>query len=725
MKRVKVYPPCPECMDSEFKKGGNWIQKATKSIERRGTEGKCTGSNFGGPGCPPGSKQYNLAKTFRKLAAAHKKEFGGEADQNVGINEYGTSLLNNFRNSLTTNAVNAFTEDTLQGIMQDPTAFLQYGGDMDMGYGYNPENYNIDSYIGQKQSLENDFNTSMWNLMTGMEQVRNSPTEWKAKTKFNREHPNFEQYKKEYRQQEKDAIRVAKNQNPWIQPYPWQMMELGGVSLPKAQNGITVPSLVNYQAAPPGKKEQKVNEQRQREEKRRKVMLQNATQNYNPAVANAYWNANSQFSYPFTQQLINGDFITVPTYPTPYYSNEYYNPSETNIPITSSNTAALTSGSNYKTENYNQTGTTNLGTNKPNQTHTALTDEDIEGKSKEETATKKDVNETDAAKKVEASRQRGNVFDEEETQTTTTDSAPASTPAGSYGYNPYYNSFVVYPQMGMFGQRTGRMPIAFDMNNTTPVIETRRALLPGNRIKSIRFDHYSQPTGYEIPVKPSATPAKTWKTPEVTATDEERSFSENETPYWRADERMFEYGGGLPRFQYLGEVPELEQERRRKELTQFPASAWPLWMQKPKGTNSGKTNAENIQEWNNSIKDDNPWASTTLKKMNSITRHAIGPAIAAVTSIGRQRTAQPFNLEDMTAAEKVMRNRKIADTGWNPFNPVGVEGSPNRFTPVQFTGYNAKKGGRVRKFQQGGTYSLTDTEIQELLDSGAEIEFLD
>ena len=57
---------------------GKWIQEATKSIKKRGTEGVCTGSKFGGPGCPPGSKRYNLAKTFRKMAKS-KKEEGGYA----------------------------------------------------------------------------------------------------------------------------------------------------------------------------------------------------------------------------------------------------------------------------------------------------------------------------------------------------------------------------------------------------------------------------------------------------------------------------------------------------------------------------------------------------------------------------------------------------------------------------------------------------------------------
>lgn len=50
-----------------------WIQKATASIKRRGTEGVCTGSKFGGPTCPPGSKRYNLAKTFRKMAKRRKR----------------------------------------------------------------------------------------------------------------------------------------------------------------------------------------------------------------------------------------------------------------------------------------------------------------------------------------------------------------------------------------------------------------------------------------------------------------------------------------------------------------------------------------------------------------------------------------------------------------------------------------------------------------------------
>jgi len=51
----------------------NWIQDVNKSIERRGTKGVCTGKKFGSSSCPPGSKRYNLAKTFKKMAKKRKK----------------------------------------------------------------------------------------------------------------------------------------------------------------------------------------------------------------------------------------------------------------------------------------------------------------------------------------------------------------------------------------------------------------------------------------------------------------------------------------------------------------------------------------------------------------------------------------------------------------------------------------------------------------------------
>ena len=62
-----------EAVMLEKEEDDKWIQGAEKDIEKRGTEGVCTGDKFGGPTCKPGTKRYNLAKTFRKMAKDRKK----------------------------------------------------------------------------------------------------------------------------------------------------------------------------------------------------------------------------------------------------------------------------------------------------------------------------------------------------------------------------------------------------------------------------------------------------------------------------------------------------------------------------------------------------------------------------------------------------------------------------------------------------------------------------
>ena len=69
-----LYPSGGIPIRNEYKTGGrvglkkgsdkNWIQKATKNMR---TDKPCTGKKFGSKSCPPGSKRYNLAKTFRKM----------------------------------------------------------------------------------------------------------------------------------------------------------------------------------------------------------------------------------------------------------------------------------------------------------------------------------------------------------------------------------------------------------------------------------------------------------------------------------------------------------------------------------------------------------------------------------------------------------------------------------------------------------------------------------
>ena len=49
-----------------------WIQRVSREIKKRGTKGVCTGKKFGGPSCKPGSKRYNLARTFKAMAKKRK-----------------------------------------------------------------------------------------------------------------------------------------------------------------------------------------------------------------------------------------------------------------------------------------------------------------------------------------------------------------------------------------------------------------------------------------------------------------------------------------------------------------------------------------------------------------------------------------------------------------------------------------------------------------------------
>ena len=56
-----------------------WIQKATKNMRK---DKPCTGEKFGSETCPPGSKRYNLAKTFRKMAK--EEVFGPKLTKYLG-----------------------------------------------------------------------------------------------------------------------------------------------------------------------------------------------------------------------------------------------------------------------------------------------------------------------------------------------------------------------------------------------------------------------------------------------------------------------------------------------------------------------------------------------------------------------------------------------------------------------------------------------------------------
>ena len=82
-----------------YKSGGNgddkWIQKATKNMRK---DKPCTGKKFGSKTCPPGTKRYELAKTFRKMNRKKAAEGGRIGLANGGLSHasgYSPVLGNN------------------------------------------------------------------------------------------------------------------------------------------------------------------------------------------------------------------------------------------------------------------------------------------------------------------------------------------------------------------------------------------------------------------------------------------------------------------------------------------------------------------------------------------------------------------------------------------------------------------------------------------------------
>ena len=136
---------CTECDKMNYKKGGQkkkWMKKATKNMRK---DKPCSGNKFGGPTCPPGSKRYNLAKVFRKLAEKRKKEMGGSA----GMNELdiGKNNINYFKKALQSNAQMYNQDLAMQNAIQQDMRPEQYavGGtyyDQNI-FGFDPSATNV------------------------------------------------------------------------------------------------------------------------------------------------------------------------------------------------------------------------------------------------------------------------------------------------------------------------------------------------------------------------------------------------------------------------------------------------------------------------------------------------------------------------------------------------------------------------------------------------------
>jgi hypothetical protein len=252
-----------------FKEGGeNWIQGVSKDIKKRGTEGKCTGSNFGGSGCPPGSPQYNLAQTFRKMAKARKKQFGGAtngaAPQNTTTDDITKYRKDMMQNHLAQNNYDVMVQqeaDAVQAmvdqqVMQNQMNQQQYMmarggqpcyecGGQHMQYGGNPYNPygrktqdNTGAYVsaysdmkGQHAQDRKSFGNAAINFTNDMFGISQQEPDYKLKTKtkfVDKDAKNqYKDYKKNMKNQDNNQFTQLNNQLAGYQEgQPINMMDL-------------------------------------------------------------------------------------------------------------------------------------------------------------------------------------------------------------------------------------------------------------------------------------------------------------------------------------------------------------------------------------------------------------------------------------------------------------------------------------------------------------------
>ena len=130
----------------------------------------------------------------------------------------------------------------------------------------------------------------------------------------------------------------------------------------------------------------------------------------------------------------------------------------------------------------------------------------------------------------------------------------------------------------------------------------------------------------------------------------------------------------------------------------------------------------------------NKWAETTMKRksdkfgLRNRNWTKFLPAAGQVAAAIGNAINEPDNMAEVRRSTDAMSIyspdrtwRAGADAGMNAFNPVGV--TPARSAPVQYTG--GAYGQYGGQFKEGGTYMLSDADIERMKAMGATIEYLD
>ena len=701
-RKVIVHPPCPECEQQMFASGGNWIQGVENSIELRGTEGKCSGSNFGGPDCPQGSRQYNLAKTFRKMAAERKKALGGStAPMGTDIDKYGKSRTNALQGFVSNNARNAVMEDFIVS-----GEIFDYGGisgDMSV-YGYDPARAQLDPYIKQMTAQSQNIQNTLKGGLNAWDTASNIFTT-QEHLKFNEKFLTPEQkaaidrYKKDPNTY--DANKLIETSRFAINPNQVSFNRYGGVpkfDLAGANTPATPPTDDSYWdrlftiegntylKSGPGALARlgAANRARiyEKEQRRQRLLAEGEAERKAEIAATVTpgWDANIYFD-----DLLRASRARTGQAPLPESLNNEspYSSNKTTYPSTGTTSTGTTSN----------TKKTNTSTT---QTADARTAQDAMNRQKGTGST------ASTQPGTKTTTPLGNVSDDEIAGQTT-----------GTGTSTVYNNPQSY------------------MSSRGGYTTTRRALSPGNRIRSNYYQEtYSLPQGAYTPGtqqgQPGPSPAVTQYgvvdptagavyankplegfqvfVPKARTTAvnkealeaEKQAIADNDQIYDVVEDptMIAAYGGNVPMFVEGGEGV-YETPWGQNEYAQYSET----------------------QELDDDAKA-RRYATTIGAKYDT------AAIIGNLINEPNYRNA----VANRTQAQNVF-TPMAGNRGMNTFNPIGVQ-APNRQTPVQFAGMaryggSKYKSGGAKKFKEGGTYNLSQAEINQILAMGGEIEYVD
>ena len=706
-RKVIVHPPCPECEQQMFASGGNWIQGVENSIELRGTEGKCSGSNFGGPGCPQGSRQYNLAKRFRKMAAERKKALGGStAPMGTDIDKYGKSRTNALQGFVSNNARNAVMEDFIVS-----GEIFDYGGisgDMSV-YGYDPARAQLDPYIKQMTAQSQNIQNTLKGGLNAWDTASNIFTT-QEHLKFNEKFLTPEQkaaidrYKKDPNTY--DANKLIETSRFAINPNQVSFNRYGGVpkfDLAGANTPATPPTDDSYWdrlftiegntylKSGPGALARlgAANRARiyEKEQRRQRLLAEGEAERKAEIAATVTpgWDANIYFD-----DLLRASRARTGQAPLPESLNNEspYSSNKTTYPST-------TPTSTTTNDNTTKTNTTKTNTTKT-QTADARTVQDAMNRQKGTAST------ASTQPGTKTTTPLGNVSDDEIAGQTT-----------GTGTSTVYNNPQSY------------------MSSRGGYTTTRRALSPGNRIRSNYYQEtYSLPQGAYTPGtqqgQPGPSPAvtqygvvdptagavyankplegfqvfvpkgRTTPVNKEALEAEKQAIDDNDQIYDVVEDptMIAAYGGNVPMFVEGGEGV-YETPWGQNEYAQYSET----------------------QELDDDAKA-RRYATTIGAKYDT------AAIIGNLINEPNYRNA----VANRTQAQNVF-TPMAGNRGMNTFNPIGVQ-APNRQTPVQFAGMaryggSKYKSGGAKKFKEGGTYNLSQAEINQILAMGGEIEYVD